>query len=166
MLKFVSLLAISLTALAAAAPASASLGPDAPVCSAGGPALLVSVNGFKARSGRLRVQLYGDNPNTFLAKGARLKRIDLPVTAGTMNVCVAVPHPGTYAIAVRHDVNGDNSKGDWSDGGGFSNNPSLSLLHLKPSLRQTAVNVGNGVKPVSITLLYRHGFSIGPAGQD
>jgi uncharacterized protein (DUF2141 family) len=128
--------------------------------------LLVSVNGFKARSGRLRVQLYGDNPNTFLAKGARLKRIDLPVTAGTMNVCVAVPHPGTYAIAVRHDVNGDNSKGDWSDGGGFSNNPSLSLLHLKPSLRQTAVNVGNGVKPVSITLLYRHGFSIGPAGQD
>jgi uncharacterized protein (DUF2141 family) len=71
-----------------------------------------------------------------------------------------------YAIAVRHDVNGDNSKGDWSDGGGFSNNPSLSLLHLKPSLRQTAVNVGNGVKPVSITLLYRHGFSIGPAGQD
>jgi uncharacterized protein (DUF2141 family) len=167
MLKFLSLFAAFLTALGAAAPAAASLGPDAAACSAGRPSLLVSINGFKARAGRLRVQIYGDNPNTFLAKGAKLKRIDLPVTpGGAMNVCVAVPHPGVYAVAVRHDVNGDNSRGDWSDGGGFSNNPSLSLLHLKPSLRQTAVSVGNGVKPVNITLLYRHGFSIGPVGQD
>ena len=166
MSKFVFFLVASLTAFGLAAPASAALGPDAAACSEGRPALLVSVNGFKARSGKLRVQLYGDNPDTFLAKGAKLKRIDLPVTGGTMNVCVAVPHPGIYAVAVRHDVNGDNSRGDWSDGGGFSNNPSLSLLHLKPSLRQAAVSVGNGVKTVSVTLLYRHGLSIGPAGRD
>ena len=167
MLKFVSLPAAFLMALGLATPAAAALGPDAAACSEGRPSLLVSVNGFKARSGRLRVQLYGDNPDTFLAKGARLKRIDLPVTGGgAMNVCVAVPHPGVYAVAVRHDVNGDNSRGDWSDGGGFSNNPGVSLLHLKPSLRQAAVNVGNGVKPVAITLLYRRGFSIGPVGRD
>jgi uncharacterized protein (DUF2141 family) len=77
-----------------------------------------------------------------------------------------VPHPGTYAVAVRHNVKGDNAPADWSDGGGFSNNPSLSLLHLKPSLAQTAFNVGNGVKMVNVTLLYRHGFSIGPVGRD
>ena len=165
--KSVALIAALLLGAGAAVPAAAALGPDAAACSDGKPAFLVSVNGFKARTGKLRVQLYANDPKTFLAKGAKLKRIDLAVTGtGPMNICVAVPHPGTYAIAVRHDVNGDNSRGDWSDGGGFSNNPSLSLLHLKPSLRQTAVNVGNGVKPVSITLLYRHGFSIGPAGQD
>jgi uncharacterized protein (DUF2141 family) len=167
MFRFVPVLAALLLASGLAAPAMAALGPDAPACSEGRPAVLVSVNGFKVRSGRLRVQLYGNDPNSFLAKGAKLRRIDLTVTpTGPMNVCVAVPHPGTYAIAVRHDVNGDNSRGDWSDGGGFSNNPSLSLFHLKPSLGQTAINVGGGVKAISVTLLYRHGLSIGPAGRD
>jgi uncharacterized protein (DUF2141 family) len=167
MSKLVPVLAAILLASGFAAPAAAALGPDAPACSEGRPALLVSVNGFKVRTGRLRVQLYGDKPEIFLAKGGRLKRIDLPVTpAGPMNVCIAVPHPGVYAIAVRHDVNGDNARGDWSDGGGFSNNPSLSLFHLKPSLRQVAIGVGPGVRPVAITLLYRHGLSIGPAGRD
>ena len=166
MFRFVPVLAAFLLA-SGAAPAAAALGPDAPACSEGRPSVLVSVNGFKVRTGRLRVQLYGNDPGSFLAKGGRLKRIDLAVTpAGPMNVCVAVPHPGTYAIAVRHDVNGDNSRGDWSDGGGFSNNPSLSLLHLKPSLRQTAFAVGGGVKAINVVLLYRRGFSIGPVGRD
>src|SRR3954468_7389300 len=119
MSKFVSLLAALLTAFAAAGAAAASLGPDAAACSSGRPSLLVSVNGFKARSGLLRVQLYGDNPDTFLAKGAKLKRIELRVPGGPMNVWVAVPHPGVYAVAVRHDVNGDKGHADWSDGGGF-----------------------------------------------
>jgi uncharacterized protein (DUF2141 family) len=150
------------------APAQAALGPDAAACSSGSgrPALLVSVNGFSQRSGRLRVQIY-DNPQTFLAKGAKLKRIDVPVTpGGAMNVCVAVPRPGNYAVAVRHDVDGDNARGDWSDGGGFSNNPSISLFHLKPSYQQTAIPVGNGVKPVRVVLNYRHGLSIGPVAHN
>lgn len=167
MFKLVPVLAALLLAAVPAAPAAAALGPDAPACSEGRPSVLVSVSGFKVRAGRLRVQLYGNDPGSFLAKGAKLRRIDVPVTpAGAMNVCVAVPRPGTYAIAVRHDVNGDNSRGDWSDGGGFSNNPSLSLFHLKPSLRQTAFNVGGGVKAINVTLLYRRGLSIGPAGQN
>ena len=167
MFKFVPVLAALLLATGFAAPAAAALGPDAPACSEGKPSVLVSVNGFKARSGLLRVQLYGNDPNTFLAKGAKLRRIEVPVTpAGPMNVCVAVPHPGIYAIAVRHDVNGDKSHGDWSDGGGFSNNPSISLLHLMPSLRQTAINVGGGVKAISVVLLYRRGLSIGPAASN
>jgi uncharacterized protein (DUF2141 family) len=144
------------------APALAALGPDAPSCAAGRPAILVSVDGFKARSGNLRVQVYGDDPGAFLAKSGRLRRIDIAVTkAGAMAVCVAVPRPGTYAVAVRHDVNGDNKSHDWSDGGGFSNNPSLSFFHLKPSFRETAIRVGEGVKPVSVILLYRRGLSIG-----
>ena len=167
MFKFVSVLAALLLAAVPAVPAAAALGADASACSEGRPSVLVSVSGFKVRTGRLRVQLYGNDPNSFLAKGSKLRRIDVAVTpAGPMNVCVAVPHPGTYAIAVRHDVNGDNSRGDWSDGGGFSNNPSLSLFHLKPSLRQTAFNVGGGVRAINVTLLYRHGLSIGPAGQN
>lgn len=166
MFRSVPVVAALLLASGVAAPAAAALG-DASACSEGRPSVLVSVSGFKVRTGRLRVQLYGNDASSFLAKGAKLRRIDLAVTpAGPMNVCVAVPRPGTYAIAVRHDVNGDNSRGDWSDGGGFSNNPNLSLFHLKPSLQQTAINVGGGVKTISVTLLYRRGFSIGPVGRD
>ena len=166
MLRNVLVTAAALAAFSAtAAPAQAALGPDAPVCSSGKPSLLVSVNGFSQRSGRLRVQIY-NSAQTFLAKGGKLRRIDVPVTAGgAMNVCVAVPGPGRYAVAVRHDVDGDNSKGDWSDGGGFSNNPTISLFHLRPSYDQTAVAVGNGVRPVSVILNYRHGLSIGPVAR-
>jgi uncharacterized protein (DUF2141 family) len=168
MLRFVLVTAAASAVLSGtAAPAQASIGPDAAACSPGSgrPALLVSVNGFSQRTGRLRVQIY-DSARTFLEKGAKLRRIDLPVLkAGAMNVCVAVPGPGRYAVAVRHDVDGDNAKGDWSDGGGFSNNPSISLFHLKPSYQQTAIPVGNGVKPVSVILNYRRGLSIGPVAR-
>jgi uncharacterized protein (DUF2141 family) len=152
---------------ASAAPAQAALGPDAAACSPGAnrPAVLVSVNGFKNRVGKLRIQLYGGNPADFLERGKKMKRIDLPVTrAGAMNVCVAVPAAGTYAIAVRHDADA-NGKSGWNDGGGFSNNPKLSLLKLKPSHRATAVSVGPGVKTVPVVLNYRSGLSIAPIGR-
>lgn len=160
--------AILAAALAAgAAPAQAALGPDAAACSPGAnrPAVLVSVNGFKNRVGKLRIQLYGGDPKRFLERGSKLKRIDLPVTrAGAMNVCVAVPGAGTYAIAVRHDAD-NNGKTNWNDGGGFSNNPRLSILKLKPSHRAASVTVGRGVKTVPVVLNYRSGLTIAPIGR-
>ena len=153
------------SAEAAAAASAAALGPDAPACNAGNrSAILVGVTGFKVRSGRVRVQLYGGDAADFLAKGKKLRRIDLPVTAaGPMNICVAVPGPGTYAVAVRHDADGNNRSG-WTDGGGFSNNPKISLLSLKPSHRSVAITVGRAIKPISVVLNYRSGFKIGPVG--
>ncbi|TFI57475.1 DUF2141 domain-containing protein [Sphingomonas parva] len=152
-------------AFAPAASAQAALGPDAAACQANRPSVLVSVTGFKNRIGKLRVQLYGSNPAEFLATGKWLRRIDLPVTrSGAMNVCVAVPKAGTYAIAVRHDADA-NGKSGWNDGGGFSNNPRISLLDLKPSHREVAFAVGSGVKTVNVVLNYRRGLSVGPIGR-
>ena len=159
--------ALALAMTGSAAPAQAALGPDAPSCRSGAnnPAILVQVSGFKTRAGRVRVQLYGSNPDDFLAKGKKLRRIDLPVSGtGPMRVCVAVPKAGRYAIAVRHDTKANGS--DWSDGGGFSNNPKISLLSPKPKYNQVAIAVGNGVKPVSVVLNYRNGMSIGPVGHN
>lgn len=166
MKKFSLFLAGLIGLAASAASAEAALGPDAPSCrdGAGAPAVLVTVEGFKARSGRLRVQLYGSNPSDFLAKGKKLRRIDLPVTAsGPMHVCVAVPKAGQYAIAVRHDVKGDGS--DWGDGGGFSRNPKLALLSPKPKYNQVAIEVGNAVRPVDVVLNYKQGLSIRPVSR-
>ena len=73
-----------------------------------------------------------------------------------------MPHPVVYAIAVSHDVDGDNNS-SWSAGGGFSRNPHISLLHLRPSFGDVAVNVGQGVLGVNVILNYRYGLSIHPA---
>ena len=159
---------IALGVLALVAPVSAAeaaMGPDAGACRAtsGRPAILVNVSGFKARTGSVRVQIYGASPADFLAKGKKLRRIDVPTNgSGTMPVCVAVPGPGRYAVAVRHDVNGNNRSGDWTDGGGFSRNPRLSLTKLKPRHSDVVINVGNGVTPTQVILNYKKGLSIGP----
>lgn len=165
MFKLMSSIAVlSLSLVAQPTAAQAALGPDAASCRPGsdGPAVLVNVSGFKNRAGKLRVQLYGGNPSDFLAKGKKLRRIDVPVTAsGPMRVCVAVPSAGNYAIAVRHDADA-NGKSGWSDGGGFSRNPSISLLDLKPKHSEVVIPVGKGVKSIDVVLNYRKGLSIGP----
>ena len=150
-------------ALLAATAAEAAVGPDARGCDASsGSALLVNVRGFKEGQGVLRVQLYGADPADFLKKGRKLRRIEVPVRGtGAIPVCVAVPQAGSYAIAVRHDIDG-NGKSGWTDGGGFSRNPKLSLLDLKPSYGKVAVPGGGGVRPIDVVLNYRHGLSIGP----
>lgn len=164
LLKLIGRAALPLLGLGAlAAPAEAQLGADAAACRAGHPSVLVNVVGLSQRTGNIRVALYA-NPSTFLARGQTMRKINVPVTAaGPIRVCIAVPRPGQYAIAVRHDVDGDNARGDWSDGGGFSRNPRLSLLHLRPSFGDVAVNVGQNVLGVNVVLNYRYGLSIRPA---
>jgi uncharacterized protein (DUF2141 family) len=163
-LKMLASGAVFALALIAAPGAAQAMGPDAAACRAGGNGILVTIDGFRERTGNVRVALYGSNPSQFLARGQTLRKINLPVSrAGPMQICVAVPNPGRYAVAVRHDVDGDNARGDWTDGGGFSRNPSISLMHLRPSYNSVAINAGRGVTPIRVVLNYRYGLSIRPA---
>ena len=144
--------------------AEAAIGPDAAACAprSGRTALIVNVRGFRARSGSLRIALYGSDPARFLARGGSVRRVDVPVArSGTMQVCVAVPQPGRYAVAVRHDENG-NGETDWDDGGGFSRNPVLSIAG-RPAFERVAFDVRRGVQAIDVTLNYRSGLTIGPA---
>ncbi len=155
--------ALALAATAQAGAAQAALGPYASACRAGSDdaALLVTVYGFKERRGNVRVQLYPAD-SSFLEKGKWLRRVDLPVTrSGPMRVCIPAPAPGRYAVAVRHDLDG-NGKSGWSDGGGFSRNPRISLTNLRPSPGAVALNVGKGVENINVVLNYRFGLSIRP----
>jgi uncharacterized protein (DUF2141 family) len=151
-------------AVALAPPAAAQLGPDAAACRGGSaPAVLVTVDGFRQRTGNIRVAIYGSDPRRFLARGQTLKKINVPVTrAGPMRICVALPSAGRYAVAVRHDVNGNNQSRDWSDGAGFSRNPRISLTNLRPNYNNVAISVGQGVTPLSVVLNYRFGLAIRP----
>ena len=153
----------ALVLAAQASPASAALGPDAAACHGSGPALLVNVNGFRARTGNVRVNVYGSEPARFLARGQYIRQINLRVTgAGPMPICVSLPRAGRYAVAVRHDIDGDGI--DWGDGGGFSRNPRLSLTNLRPNYNNVAFSVGQSVQPVNVVLNYRFGLSIRPVG--
>jgi uncharacterized protein (DUF2141 family) len=153
-----------LIALAAAAQpgvAQAALGPDASACRGRGPAILVNVDGFKARTGNIRVNVYGSDPAKFLGRGQYVRQINVPVTrSGAMPVCVSVPASGRYAVAVRHDVKRDGN--DWGDGGGFSRNPGLSLTNMRPRYQNVAFDVGQNVQSVNVVLNYRFGLSIRP----
>ncbi len=151
-------------ALGLATPGDAAiLGADAAVCAAGKPALLVRVNGLKQATGTLKLSVYGNNPSVYLKKQGRLRRIKVPVrSSGPLDVCVAVPRSGRYAVAVHHDLNGNGDK-DRQDGGGYSNNPRVTITNLRPAFSRTAVTVGQSPARVDVRLLYVNGLSVGPA---
>jgi uncharacterized protein (DUF2141 family) len=145
---------------------AAPIGLFAGVCEAGQPAMLVHVTGFRARTGLLRVQSYGGDPDHYFDKGSYLRRVEVRVPpAGAADVCLPVPGPGRYAVSVRHDLDGS-GRTDRADGGGMSGNPHLSLIDLmlkrKPSPDQVAVEVGHGVRVVPVTLNYLQGGSFTP----
>lgn len=140
--------------------AAAIVGKDAAACQLGRPAVQVRVSGFKQAGGTVRVRLY--DARGFLKKGESLRKIRVPVQSrGTVDVCVAVPKPGRYSVAVQHDLNG-NKDVDRADGGGFSRNPGLSLLGARPSFGRTSFDVGSSPRVVPVTLQYLKGLRIGP----
>jgi uncharacterized protein (DUF2141 family) len=151
------------------APAAAIvLGPHAAACEIGDkPAMLVKVVGLKARTGLIRVQTYGGDPAHYFDKGSYIDRVEVPTpAAGTVEVCMPVPHRGTYAISVRHDVSGHGGGADLTDGGGMSGNPNISLMDVvlkrRPSPVQVQVRVENGVTPVPVVMNYVRGGGFGP----
>jgi uncharacterized protein (DUF2141 family) len=154
--------AIALGALvfATSAPAIAQyrqpIGNDMSRCeTGGGPAVMVTVDGIKSSSGRVRVQSYRATAADWLAKGRWINRIEAPARAGTMRFCMPVPAAGSYGIAVRHDVNGNGDTDLTKDGGAMSNNPSINVFNLgKPSYKKTAFQVGAGVKAIHIQMRY------------
>ena len=148
--------ALVLTAAAPSAAFQREISNDLARCNSGtGPALLVTVTGVNASSGKMRVQTYRANKAEWMEKGKWLHRIEVAAKAGSMSFCLPVPEAGTYGVAIRHDVNG-NGKTDFSDdGGGISNDPSINIFNLgKPSYTKVGVAVRGEVKSIRITMKY------------
>ena len=158
-LRFAAFALTFAAGVAAAAPAQAQynqhLRHDAAKCRGDGPAIRISVTGVKSSQGTLRVQLYRATRADWLETGRWLNRIELPARAGTMSVCMPAPGPGTYGIAIRHDVNGNDETDLTQDGGGMSNNPSINIFNLgKPSYTKVAFRLGQEVKAMTIRMRY------------
>ena len=164
----------ALAAATIAMPASAGsqgeapiLGPYAARCAAGDqPSILVTVVGLKSRNGPLRVRTFGGATNTWFDKKKWITRVEVPTPeSGPIRICLPVSAPGTYAVDLRHDIN-SNGETDRADGGGASGDPHVTLLDFvfgkKPSPRITAVQVGRGVTPITITTMYLRGGALRP----
>jgi len=122
--------------------------------------MLVRVSGFKRATGTVKVAVYA--AQGYLAKRGKLRKVEVPVhSTAPIDICIAVPSAGQYAVAVHHDLNGNGNK-DGNDGGGYSGNPRLSITNLKPPFGRTAVHVGTAPRQVTVLLQYRHGLSISP----
>lgn len=101
----------------------------------------VTVEGIRSSEGLIATTLYADDPRRFLVRRGALYVGRVPAQAPTQRVCLFVPGPGVYAIAVYHDANANlkidrNAIGLPSEGFGFSNDASTLLgLPLFGSVR-------------------------------
>jgi uncharacterized protein (DUF2141 family) len=164
-----SALALGAAGLGIASPALAQynqeLRNDMRHCAGERPAVMVTVDGVKSSSGKVRVQAYRATAADWLQKGRWLSRIEAPAKAGTMTFCVPVEAAGRYAIAVRHDVNGnggtDHGRGNvmWLLGGPVAGG---QVLGDWPGLETPALAdgrdlaVANDFRQVLATVLRRH----------
>jgi uncharacterized protein (DUF2141 family) len=162
---------ISLLIVAAYIPSSPDLGKAEGQCRANeqGPAFLVNVNGLKDRTGTLKLELYPNNDQDFLADdnqlvmaGKPFRRVESPVPAsGPVQLCIRAPGAGSYSLTVLHDRDANRKFGLSIDGIGFANNPKLGWS--KPKAAVTQASVGSGPARIGITMNYRKGlFSFGP----
>ena len=144
-------------AMAAAATVQSSA---APACT--GPAsstrLLVGVDNVRSSRGLIAVTLYTDVRRKFLAKRGSLYVGRVPARQGRTEVCIHVPRPGTYALAVYHDADADRSfdrtsLGLPSEGFGFSNNPPTFLG--MPNFSRVRLSVPRSGTRTVVKLKYR-----------
>lgn len=152
----------ALLTVAAGLPVSAAAAAVAGdgACVAGRPSVQVRVSGFKQATGTVKVAIYAER--NFLTKEGTLRKVKLPVRSpGPMDICLAVPGPGRYAVAVHHDLNGNRSK-DRADGGGFSRNPQLSIVNLRPRFSAASFDVQASTRVVPVRLQYLQGLRIAP----
>ncbi|GHF25208.1 hypothetical protein GCM10017044_19980 [Kordiimonas sediminis] len=132
-----------------------SLSPAQCIAEPGQALIKVEVDGIRTIEGNVRAQIYGDNPDDFLGKGKKLVRIDVAATDESQTVCVPLPAPGKYAVVIMHDKNANGKADFFTEGFGFSRNPSLGLS--APDYEDVVVDVPEGVTDLAIELKYMFG---------
>ena len=127
----------------------------ADACSSDSMQIKVTVNGVGAGGGILSVELYHD-PDNFLNKKVRTRRIRVPATEGQHIVCFNLPQQGTYAIAAYHDIDGNRKLNkSWNmmpkEPFGLSNNPEQHFGF--PKFSDSAFTIDHSSVNITINLL-------------
>ena len=109
--------------------------------------LYVTVSNIRSARGLIAVSLYADDRSKFLAKRGSLYVGRVAAAAPTTRMCIHLPAPGTYALAVYHDEDGNrkfkrSGIGLPAEGYGFSNN--ASTIFGLPAFRSVRFTARNG----------------------
>ncbi|CAH0498614.1 DUF2141 domain-containing protein [Novosphingobium sp. CECT 9465] len=141
-----------------AAPASATSGR--PNCA--GPAsdtwVNVTIDGVRNGNGLMAVTLYADESRKFLVKKGSMYVGRVDATAPETKMCLFVPKPGVYVLAVYHDEDSSRNLkrggvlGLPEEGFGFSNNP--PTVASIPSFRSVRLNIAKSGLSTRIHLKY------------
>jgi uncharacterized protein (DUF2141 family) len=119
--------------------------------------LFVTVSNVRAAQGLIAVTLYADDRRRFLARRGALYVGRVPARTPVTRVCIHVPSPGFYALAVYHDADANrsfnrNRLGLPAEGYGFSNDaPAIFGL---PSFRRVRMNVPRTDTSTNVRLRY------------
>lgn len=117
--------------------------------------VVVTVENLRNLDGLLTVELYGDNAKGFLKKDGRLDRYRLKAARSEAAICLVAPGPGTYAVVLYHDENGNkkfdkNFLGIPNEGFGISNNPGFSLG--PPAFEDAAIVIDEEGAPIALDI--------------
>lgn len=155
-----SLVAVTAALAGGSVAASTTAAAAAPNCA--GPAsdtwIHVTVDGVRNGDGLMAVTLYADEPRKFLAKKGSLYVGRVDATAPETRMCLFVPKPGVYALAVYHDEDASTNLkrsgvlGLPEEGFGFSNNP--PTVASIPSFRSVRLNISKSGLATRIHLKY------------
>lgn len=153
--------AIAIT-VAASALAGGSTAASANTPNCAGPVsdtwVNVTVDGVRNGNGLMAVTLYADEPRKFLVKRGSMYVGRVDATAPETKMCLFVPKPGVYALAVYHDEDSSTTLkrsgvlGLPEEGFGFSNNP--PTIASIPSFRSVRLNISKSGLSTRIHLKY------------
>ncbi len=156
-------IAAAATALTGASTAFAAKAPvraDGPNCA--GPVsdtwVNVTIDRVRNGNGLMAVTLYADEPRKFLVKKGSMYVGRVPATAPETKMCLFVPKPGVYVLAVYHDEDSSTTikrsgmLGLPEEGFGFSNNP--ATIASIPSFRSVRLNIAKTGLSTRIHLKY------------
>ena len=129
-------------------------GDASDVCRSDTPQIRVTVNGVQDY-GILTVEVYNDDPKTFLSKEGRIRRTRDAAENGPQEVCINVPGAGTYAVALYHDEDGNRKLArKWNflpkEPFALSNDPKLKLR--KPRHHEAAFEAGDLGADITVNL--------------
>ena len=120
--------------------------------------MAILTSGLREARGQVAVTLYADDSSRFLVKRGSMYSGRVTAVAPVTKMCLYVPKPGVYALAVYHDANA-NQKFDRGgliglpiEAYGFSNNPP-TFVSL-PSFRSVRLDIARSGMITSIKLKY------------
>ena len=158
-MRLVLILSGLLAASAAVATAPPRVKPQEPACT--GPAsrtrLYVTIENVRSSQGLIAATLYPDDPDRFLVSKGSLFVGRVPARAPVTRICLNVPGPGTYAVAVYHDADANRrltrkGLGLPAEGYGFANNP--STVFGMPSFSSVRLSIARSNAETRIRLTY------------